>query len=98
MNRKPVLLPDSQHPTWWITDSGFKALFGLPPKTKWPAIGFPVREVPTAVGGTMKMWVEPILPTSRQGKPRLFCNCPKCGKQFSGGRIQQHYPSCATKD
>jgi hypothetical protein len=88
---KPIAVPGSHGSH--ARDSQFKALFGLRPEQKWPAAGLNPITVPTGV----KLWVDAVRPSSRQGKPRLKAMCPYCCGIFGGGRIQQHWEACRVR-
>lgn len=60
-----------------------------------PAEGLPEREV-----DGVKVWVAPLdpSPTARRFKRsthRLLCECPRCGKTMSFGRLAQHEGTAA---
>src|SRR4051812_22879956 len=99
MMHDPIAVPDPRSPVMrHAQDSGFKTIFRLSPKAKWPAeglMGADVQQVCTSDGYFARLWVEPLMPTSRPGVPRLFAQCPRCLRTFAGGRIQQHYVACA---
>jgi hypothetical protein len=90
----PIAVPDPRRPDWHAHDSGFKEIFGLDPKAKWPDTGLTNRFVATSDDHVTRLWVEPITATSRQGVPRLMAQCAKCHASMGAGRIQQHYKSC----
>jgi hypothetical protein len=83
-----IAVPSIARPDRHALDRDFKVLFGLQPKAKWPAAG--MARITVATTGVM-LWVKPLTPTSRQGVPRLMARCPGCGRDFGGGKIQQHY-------
>ena len=73
-----------------------KALFGLPPKAKWPAEGMPMRVIQG-----ITVWVEPAPPrtttmrwgrevTVKSSKHRTFGVCQACQKTIPLGRMHQH--------
>lgn len=94
---KPIAVPHPLDPLMHSRDSEFKALFGLPPKAKWPSEGTGTVKVKTSEGEELSLWVLPLSPRASQGVPRLVALCPRCSHTFGGGKIQQHYRICARR-
>ena len=94
---KHIAVPDPKYPHTHAQDRGFKELFGLNSKAKWPDEGTGTVRVRTSNGEPLSLWVLPKSATSRQGVPRLIALCPRCSRTFGAGRIQQHYSVCATR-
>jgi hypothetical protein len=88
-----IAVPDPRRKDWPAQDSGFKIIFGLGPKAKWPDDGMTRIGVTTSDLLVTYLWVLSKTEAARQGVPRLMARCPKCGKDFGGGKIQQHYRS-----
>ena len=86
-----IAVPDPQRHGRHAQDSGFKRLFGLDPKAKWPDAGMAAIKVQTSDGLFTRLLVLPKMSTARQGVPRLIAECPKCPRSMGAGRIQQHY-------
>ena len=70
-------------------------LYGISPKVKWPAKG-----LPKVMCDGITFWVNPLgkkldrqprWGVIREGMhSRLMCECPKCDKTISYGRLHQH--------
>jgi hypothetical protein len=68
------------------TEDELKQMMGIPGRY-WPDAG-----VPVAVVQGVKVWVKPIYrtPGKKSSKHRAMCECPKCHKVLSAGRLHQH--------
>ena len=79
---------------WPAHDSEVKALFGLPPKGKWPLLGMPPRTIQgitcwvESKPATLytALWNKPV----KSSKHRTFATCPACQKTIPLGRLAQH--------
>lgn len=79
-------IPHPVHPQWNAHSHHIKAMFGLSHKAKWPQAGIE----PRFLHG-VKVWVNPLNPNRKSAREhRVMCECPKCGKQMSLGRLHQH--------
>jgi hypothetical protein len=77
------------------TAAQLKPYFGIKESAKWPAEGLPRRLI-----HGIPFWVNPlgkIIEHTWYGKPiregmhsRLMCECPRCPKEMSYGRLHQH--------
>lgn len=96
MFTKKVAIPEPRY-GYPAHDWGFKLLFGLGPKAKWPRDGIQNPDGSTrdvfvrGDYGTVQLWVDPInTGGGRSKRHRVQCRCPRCGCVMSAGRLQQH--------
>jgi hypothetical protein len=92
---KPIAIPDPRNPAFAAQDPGFKILFGLSPKAKWPVEGINNSDGSTkdvyvdGSFGRVQLWVQPLVPGSKPHH-RLMACCPRCRATMTAGRLQQH--------
>lgn len=68
-----------------------------------PTGGLGERDVTLSNVGDVRVWVEPLLHRTAGPGVRLFkrsthrvmCQCPKCGRVLSVGRLHQHFGTVA---
>jgi hypothetical protein len=86
-----MIIESPRFPGWHAQNTDMLNIIGAahgnPLLKKWPDAGFP----PVVIQG-ISVWVRPIrrVPGKKSSAHRVMCECPKCGKVLSVGRLHQH--------
>jgi len=83
--KQPIQLWHESNQCWFrATANQLKpVLYGLQVNEPWPMLGMPGKVMYDGI----IFWVEPI---GWGMHNRLMCNCPRCPKEVSYGRLHQH--------